>query len=55
MQPFVQALPLTALNDALRSVMLDGNGLIATGPELLILAAWGGASFAVALRIFRWR
>ena len=55
MQPFIQALPLTALNDALRSVMLDGNGLIATGPELLILAAWGGASFAVALRIFRWR
>ena len=55
MQPFIQALPLTALNDALRGVMLDGSGLIATGPELLILAAWGGGSFAVALRIFRWR
>ena len=27
MQPFVQALPLTALNDALRAVMLDGAGL----------------------------
>ena len=55
MQPFIQALPLTALNDALRGVMLDGNGLIANGPDLLILAAWGGASFGVALRIFRWR
>lgn len=55
MQPFIQALPLTALNDALRGVMLDGNGLIANGPELLILAAWCGASFGVALRIFRWR
>jgi len=55
MQPFIQALPLTALIDALRNVMLDGEGLIATGPELLVLAAWGGASFGVALRIFRWR
>ena len=55
MQPFIQALPLTALIDALRGVMLDGHGLIATGPELLILAAWGGASFGLALRIFRWR
>ena len=27
MQPFVQALPLTALNDALRGVMLEGTGL----------------------------
>ena len=42
LQPFIQALPLTALVDALRSVMLDGNGLLATGPELLILAAWCG-------------
>ena len=55
MQPFIQALPLTALNDALRGVMLDGNGLIANGPDLLILAAWAVASFGVALRIFRWR
>ncbi len=55
MQPFVQALPLTALVDALRGVMLDGDGLIASGPELLILAAWGGVSFGLALRIFRWR
>ena len=39
LQPFIQALPLTALVDALRSVMLDGSGLLATGPELLILAA----------------
>ncbi len=43
------------LNDALRGVMLDGNGLLATGPELLVLAAWGAGSFGVALRIFRWR
>ena len=55
MQPFVQALPLTALNDALRGVMLEGNGLMAVMPELALLAAWGFVSFAVAVKIFRWQ
>jgi ABC-2 type transport system permease protein len=55
MQPFVQALPLTALIDALRGVMLDGSGLAAIGSELLILAAWGVVSFALALKFFRWQ
>jgi ABC-2 type transport system permease protein len=55
MQPFVQALPLTALNDALRAVMLDGAGLWAIGHELLLLAAWGLISFVLALRFFRWQ
>ena len=54
-QPFVQALPLTALNDALRAVMLDGAGLAALGPELLLLAAWGAVSFVIAVRVFRWQ
>jgi ABC-type multidrug transport system permease subunit len=54
-QPFVQALPLTALNDALRGVMLDGASLAAMGPELLSLTLWGGVSFVLALRIFRWQ
>lgn len=55
MQPFVQALPLTALNDALRAVMLEGAGPGAVAHELGLLSAWGLAAFAVALRIFRWR
>jgi ABC-2 type transport system permease protein len=54
-QPFVQALPLTALNDALRAVMLDGAGLAAMAPELANLSLWGALSFALALRIFRWQ
>jgi ABC-type multidrug transport system permease subunit len=54
-QPFVQALPLTALNDALRGVMLDGAGLGPLLPELGLLAAWGLASFVLALRVFRWQ
>jgi ABC-2 type transport system permease protein len=55
MQPFVQALPLTALNDALRAVMLDGSGLVPILPDLGILAVWGALSFAVALKVFRWQ
>ena len=54
LQPLIQALPLTALIDALRSVVLDGAGLVAVSRELAILAAWGLGGFALALRIFRW-
>ena len=55
MQPFVQALPLTALNNALRGVMLEGAGLTSMMPQLALLAAWGIISFVVALKIFRWQ
>jgi len=55
MIPFVKALPLTALNDALRAVMIDGTALAGLGAPLAIVAAWGAVSFAVALKIFRWR
>src|SRR6185503_675280 len=54
-QPFIQALPLTAVNDALRANMLRGDGWAVVGPELGILLAWGVVSFVVALKIFRWR
>jgi ABC-2 type transport system permease protein len=54
-QPLVQALPLTALNDALRGVMLEGTGPFALLPELALLAVWGAVSFLVALKIFRWQ
>jgi len=53
-QPFIQALPLTALNDALRAVLLDGAGPAAIGVEAAILGVWTVVTFAVALRIFRW-
>jgi ABC-type multidrug transport system permease subunit len=55
MQPFVQALPLTALNDALRGVMLEGTGLGTLLPEIALLAAWGAVSFVLAVKFFRWQ
>jgi ABC transporter DrrB family efflux protein len=54
-QPFIQLLPLTALNDALRAVMNDGAGWEVLPYPLLVLGTWGAVCFAVALRIFRWR
>jgi ABC-type multidrug transport system permease subunit len=56
-QPFVQALPLTALVDALRAVILEGAALTSreVGNELAILTFWGGVPFVIALKIFRWR
>jgi len=53
-QPFIQALPLTMLNDALRAVMLEGASLLSQAGRLGGLAAWGGVSFLLALRWFRW-
>jgi ABC-type multidrug transport system permease subunit len=53
-QPFIQALPLTALNDALRATILEGATLHSQSTRLLILALWGGVSFILALRWFRW-
>jgi ABC-type polysaccharide/polyol phosphate export permease len=54
-QPFVQALPLTAVNDALRANMLEGASLAQVAPELAIVIAWMVGTFVIALRIFRWQ
>jgi ABC-2 type transport system permease protein len=52
--PFIKALPLTALNDALRASILEGTPLLHQWPRLVILGLWGGISFALALKWFRW-
>jgi ABC-type multidrug transport system permease subunit len=54
-QPFVQALPLTAAIDALRSNMLQGIGLNHLMAPVMVLLAWLVVPFAVTLKIFRWR
>jgi ABC-type multidrug transport system permease subunit len=54
-KPFIRALPLTMLNDALRAVMNDAAGIAAVTPHLAALAAWGIITFAIGLKIFRWQ
>src|ERR1700678_105604 len=53
-QPFIKALPLAALNDALRSTIIEGAPLRSQTGRLLVLSVWGGMSFILALRWFRW-
>ena len=55
LQPFIQALPLTAVVDALRANILRGAGWEAVASELAIIMAWLGVSFLLALKLFRWR
>jgi len=54
LQPFIQALPLTQLNNALRAVITDGASLMSQWMPLSILAAYGLVAFVLALRWFRW-
>jgi ABC-type multidrug transport system permease subunit len=53
-RPALRLLPLTALNDALRALVLDGAGLAGVLPEVAVLAGWGLVAFFTALLIFRW-
>jgi ABC-2 type transport system permease protein len=53
-QPFIKALPLTALNDALRATILEGASLFSQSGRVLVLVLWGGLSFLLALKWFRW-
>jgi ABC-2 type transport system permease protein len=54
-QPLIQALPLTAVIDALRAHMLQGASLAQLTPQLATLTAWLGVCFALAMKLFRWR
>jgi ABC-type multidrug transport system permease subunit len=53
-QPVIKALPLSALNDALRAIILEGASLSSQWVPLAVMALWGGLSFLIALKWFRW-
>ena len=55
MQPFIKALPLTAVIDALRASMLQGATLAQLSPQIAILCGWLVICFGLALKLFRWR
>jgi hypothetical protein len=54
--PFIRALPLTVLVDALRALINEGGGFtpLVTG-ALGVLSAWAVITFGLALALFRWR
>ena len=55
LQPFIQALPLTALNNVLRALMNEGTPLLSNWLAIAILLFWCLVSFVVALKIFKWQ
>jgi ABC-type polysaccharide/polyol phosphate export permease len=54
-QGLINLLPLTALNQLLRGVMLEGRNVAQLWAQVAILASYAVITFAVALRVFRWR
>jgi ABC-2 type transport system permease protein len=55
MQPFIKALPLTAVIDALRANILQGANLAQIAPQIGIICFWLVVCFGLALKLFRWR
>lgn len=55
LQPFIKALPLTALNDSLRGVMNDGASIATLWIAIAVMLVWCVVSFFVALKTFRWQ
>lgn len=53
-RPFIRALPLTPLIDALRAVMLEGASLASQMSSITILLGYALVTFALALWWFRW-
>lgn len=54
LEPIINALPLTYLNDALRQVINSGANFAVIERDLLVLAAWLVAATVLSARAFRW-
>jgi ABC-type multidrug transport system permease subunit len=52
--PLIRLLPLTALNDSLRAIILEGSSLSSQATPIAVMCIWGAISFFFAVRFFRW-
>ncbi len=53
-RPFAEALPLRYLNQALRDVVLNGQGILDILMPLAGVIVWGFAGFVLAVVLFKW-
>ena len=54
LQPISKALPLTYLNDAMRKVAFEGQGLWDVKHQIFIIVLWGLGIYAIAIKTFKW-
>jgi ABC-type polysaccharide/polyol phosphate export permease len=54
-QPLINLLPLTGLNQLLRAIMLENKSMLSLWPQLVLLTIYTVGGFGLALRIFRWK
>jgi ABC-type multidrug transport system permease subunit len=54
-QPLINLLPLTAVNQSLRGIMLEGKSLVELWPQMALMSAYTLVTFGLALRFFRWK
>jgi ABC-type multidrug transport system permease subunit len=52
--PVIRILPLTMLADGVRSVFIEGAGLMQVARPILVLTAIGALFFTSGLKVFRW-
>jgi ABC-type multidrug transport system permease subunit len=52
--PVIRMLPLTMLADGVRSIFIEGAGLLQVAQPILILTAVGALLFSAGLKVFRW-
>ena len=53
-QPIIELLPLTALNEALRKISFEGAHLTDCWKQSAILVGWGIVVYLIAVKTFRW-
>lgn len=54
LQPIAKIMPLTYLNNAMRSVAFEGLHLWNILPEIGVLVLWGVFAYFIASRVFKW-
>ena len=54
LQPIASAMPLTYLNDALRSVAFEGDSLWDVRSKIFMLLIWGIVAYFGATKLFKW-
>jgi ABC-2 type transport system permease protein len=54
LQKIAHNLPMTFLNDAMRTIAFDGGGLQAVLPQIGGLLVWAVLTYLLTIRVFRW-